>query len=351
MVALQSAVELQKVGCVVKMLCSENSRLQAETENVKIKAIPIYSTNKKIVKSISRLTALINELEPDVIHTHHSHDLWAITPALKRAGSNARLFLTKHIASGVKKTDIFHKYLYNRVDGIFSVSNYILDSVTATCPLPAEKIHLLPNGIELGEFDKTSMDVNNIKLQLALPTDKLIISIIGRMTIGKGHEEFLNAAKIINEKHSNDVHYLIVGAASHGEDEYEDEIRKLTGELNIKNLTFTGHAQNVKQILAITDILAFPSHNESFGVTLIEAMAMSIPTAASGNAGVLDIVTDNVNGLLVEPRNAESLADALLKLIEDETLRSRLGNNGRKTVEEKFDIDIITNRLLKYYTE
>lgn len=349
MVALQSAVKLKALGNTVIMLCAENSRLGDEARNMNIDAIQVYKSNKKIAFSISKLTRLIKDFKPDVIHTHLSHDLSVITPALKMAGSHAKLFLTKHIASGVKKTDIIHKILYKRLNGIFSISNYINESVIRTCPVAPEKIHILPNGIDPGEFDNSGYDKSSIKRGLNIPEEKIVISIIGRMTPGKGHEEYLNAAKVINEKYPGRVFFLIVGTASAGEEEFEDKIIALAEKLEIHNLIFTGYIKEVKDILAVTDILAFPSHNESFGVTLIEAMAMRVPVAASGYAGVLDIVTDNVNGLLFEPKNTQQLAEALMKLIGDENLRTRLAEAGRKLVEEKFDIDNITYELMQHY--
>ncbi len=350
MVALQSAVKLKESGNNVMIICAENSRFREEAGSKNIDTSPVYKSNIKTAFSISKLVKLIKDFKPDVIHTHLSHDLAVITPALKFSRSDAKLFLTKHIASGVKKTDIFHRYLYNRLNGIFSVSNYINESVINTCPVPIEKIHILPNGIDLKEFDNNTYDKSRIKTALNIPEGKTIISIIGRMTPGKGHIEYLEAARAINKNHSGDVFFLIVGTASTGEEEYENKIRALTKELGIKNIMFTGYIKDIQQILAVTDILAFPSHNESFGVTLIEAMAMRVPVVASGYAGVLDIVSDNETGLLIEPKNSMQLSAALTKLIEDIELRNKLGLAGRKHVEEKFNIDNITNKLMEYYT-
>jgi glycosyltransferase involved in cell wall biosynthesis len=349
MVALQSAIKLKETGADVKIICAVNSSLQKESISRNIETVPVYKSNIRSAFSISKLTKLIREFKPDVIHTHLSHDLSVITPALNLTRSKAKLFLTKHIASGVRKTDIFHRYLYKRLSGIFSVSNYINESVIRTCPVAPEKIHILPNGIQPEEFDIAAYDKTAIKTGLNIPGNKTVISIIGRMTPGKGHEELLKAAKIINEKHQDDVFFLVVGTASAGEEEFEKKIRALSQELNIKNILFTGYVKDITKILAITDILAFPSHNESFGVALIEAMAMMVPVAASGYAGVLDIVTDNETGLLFEPRDPVQLAGALLRLIEDKELRVRLAEAGRKEVEKKFNIDDITNRLIEYY--
>nr|HMT11152.1 glycosyltransferase family 4 protein [Ignavibacteria bacterium] len=103
------------------------------------------------------------------------------------------------------------------------------------------------------------------------------------------------------------------------------------------------------RLIAALDILSFPSHNESFGLVLIEAMALNVPAAASGKSGVLDIVTDNETGLLFEPRNAKSQAEAISRLINSSELRKTLAQVARKKVEANFDLDVMTSKLLEFY--
>ncbi|MFI5212222.1 MAG: glycosyltransferase family 4 protein, partial [Ignavibacteria bacterium] len=287
----------------------------------------------------------------DVIHTNHSHDLWVLTPALRRSGSKAKLFLTKHMASGVKKTDIVHSYLYNRLNGIFAISNFISESVLKTCPVPNEKVHLLPVGIDMKKFSKENFSKDDIKAEMQIPGGKLIIGIMGRMTPGKGHEEFLEAAKKINETHKDKVFFLVVGSASYGEEEYGSKIKNYSRELNIENILFTGYTDDAPKMLAAMDILAFPSHDESFGRVLLEAMAMEIPQAASGNSGVLDIAVDNETGILFEPKNSALLAKALKRLIESEELRAKMGKASKKRAEEVFSFDIMTAKLMSFYNK
>ena len=98
------------------------------------------------------------------------------------------------------------------------------------------------------------------------------------------------------------------------------------------------------------DILSFPSHDESFGRVLLEAMALEIPTAASGYAGVLDITIDNETGLLFRPKDPLSQAEALEKLILGKDLREKFALAGKKRAEEVFTFDIMINDLIKHYT-
>jgi glycosyltransferase involved in cell wall biosynthesis len=103
--------------------------------------------------------------------------------------------------------------------------------------------------------------------------------------------------------------------------------------------------------MSVIDILAFPSHEESFGITLTEAMAMNLPVVATGNAGVLDIVLDNETGILVPPKDHQALADGIMKLVHDASMRKRFGEAGRKRVEEVFSIQAIVEKLENFYLD
>ena len=334
----------------MKLLCSAGSKLEEQARKSGISTIPILGKKGSIPSSILKLRKLLNNSDFDIVHSHLSHDLWVLTPALRISASKAKLFLTKHMESGVRKKDILHRFLYKRVNGIFAISNFIKQNVIDTCPVTLDKVLLLPDGIDLGKFDPAKIDVNEIRQALAIPKGKLLAGMAGRMTPGKGHEEFLESAQILNSRYPGKLHFGIIGGASFGEDSYETEIRQLASKLQITNITFTGHTDEPARLMAAFDILSFPSHNESFGLVLIEAMALNVPAAASGKSGVLDIITDGVTGLLFEPRNAQSQSEALSKLIENNGLRKKLAEAARKNVEEKFDLDVMTSKLLEFYT-
>lgn len=348
MVAFDSVQKLMNYSHCVCAATFVNSRFSQELSKQNINYREIFSGDTTTFAAINKFRKFLNDFSPDIVHTHLSHDLWTIVPAMKLTSSGAKLFLTKHMAGGVKKTDTFHTYLYNRVTGIFSVSRYVNESVENTCPVAKSKLHILPNGIDTQRFNPALFDKSAMRDKYSIPRGGTVISIIGRMTPGKGHEEFLAAAAEINRTHDN-VFFVITGSASKGEDDYEQKIRDKASELNLQNLIFTGYAEDVREILSATDILAFPSHNESFGVTLTESMAMKVPVAASSFGGVLDIVEDGVNGLLYPPKDFRQLTNVLIRLINDPELRQKLADAGRKTVEEKFDCGIITNKLMEHY--
>jgi glycosyltransferase involved in cell wall biosynthesis len=296
------------------------------------------------------LSRLLKGYSYDVVHTHLSHDLWWLVPAMKLSSSRAKLFLTKHMASGVKKTDPLHRFLYGRLQGTFAISNYIKGSVLNTCPVPEAEVHVLHPGISLEIFDPSLYSRAEVRAELGIPQKAVLVGMSGRMSPGKGHEEFLLAARKLIESSDLDVRFMVIGSASHGEESYEWKVRSLAQDLQIDGLTeFTGFRRDVARLLSSLDILVFPSHEESFGLTVVEAMAMRLPVVASGNAGVLDIVVDGETGILVPPKDHELLADGISKLAHDPQMQERYGNAGRKRAEEFFSIQSVVERLESFY--
>ena len=350
MTALKTASMLENRGHFVHMLCIENSSLEKKASGKNLYTIPIPAKSTSSQKSIRTLKKYITDEKYDVVHSHLSHDLWVVVPALRLSGSRAKLFLSKHMGSGVSKKDIFHRFLYKRVDHIFAVSNYVKNSVLKTCPVKEDIISILYPGLNFEKYNPADFNKNEIRKEFNIDPKAIVIGMSGRFSPGKGQEEFLKAAKILKDKINDNILFVIAGAASFGEDEYEKKIRELTAELELsKYVIFTGYRNDMPRILSMLDIFVFPSHEESFGITLTEAMALELPSVASGKAGVLDLISDSETGLLVPPKNPGELAEAILKLAENPRLRKQLGKASRKKAEEIFNAEYELGILEAYY--
>ncbi len=350
MFTLETAKKLAEKGQNINIICSDNSKLQKESQNAGFKVLPYFKKDYNIPIAIRKLKKYLTRNPVDVIHTNHSHDLWVLTPALGKNNLNTKLFLTKHMASGIKKKDIFHKYIYKRMNAVFAISNYIRQSLIKTVPIKENKIKLLPVGIDLKRFDRKKYNTAEIKNELKLPAKKLTIGITGRMTPGKGYEDFLEAAKILNERFIDKIHFLAIGNASFGEEEYEKSVKELSVKLQIENITFAGHLDLPEKYMTAIDILVFPSHDESFGRVLLEAMALEIPTAASRFAGVLDITVEGETGLLFNRMDPKDISEKLSQLIQNPELCKKFSAAGRKRAEDVFNLDNMINELINYYS-
>ncbi len=350
MVTITGIEQLLKHNIKVELLCLEESRIQIEANSLGIIIHSIKSGKTPNLFSSLKISSIIKSCSFDIIHSHSSKDLWVIVPALTFLKSRIPLLLTKHIASFINKKNFLHNRIYKRVDCAIAISSFIKKNLIETTSLKENKIKIIYNGVDLKKFNPDNTDRNKLRSELGIDENNLLIGMTGRFSPGKGHEDFLLAINELNKKYP-DIKYVLVGEASRGEDEYENKIKKLAEEYGIKNLTFTGYRTDIPDVLAALDIYVFPSHSESFGVGLIEAMALCKASAASDCDGVLDIIDDKIDGLFFKSKDGYDLAAKTETLINDTEMRKKLGVNARKKIREKFDLDVVSGQIINTYKQ
>lgn len=351
MYTLSTAKELSKLNHQVEVLCVDKSMLYSECIKSGIIIHALCTGGLKAISNLIVLSKLLKQKKYNLIHSHFSKDLWLLVPALRMGNFNTPIYLTKHLASGITKKDIFHRLIYNRVNKAFAISSMIKENLIASTPLNPQKVFLLHNGIDTGRFDPSVVDSKTVRKEFNIGTDEIVVGMMGRFSPGKGHEEFIRAAEIISTKHPN-VQFMIVGEASKGEDIYYSSVRELVNSLKLnEKIIFTGFRTDTPEVIAAMDIFIFPSRDESFGLTLVEAMSMSKPTICTNASGVLDIAIDNKTSFFFERENVNQLVEKIEMLINTAELRKQFGVAGRERAIKYFDMSIYIKNLLELYKE
>lgn len=348
MFTITAVKQLLKRGVKVELLCCAESRIHIEANNLGLIIHPVKASGYIHPFTTIRVASIISKGSFNIIHTQASKDLWLIVPALKLIRSQIPLILTKQIGSFIVKKDALHRWIYKRVTFALAISNMIKQNLLETCPLTEEKVLLLHNAVDTNRFDPAKADGQKVRAEFNTGSDKIILGMIARFSPGKGHEEFLAAAKALNEKFNNLV-FMIVGEASRGEDEYANNIKQLAADYGSDNVIFTGFRSDTPDVLAAMDIFIFPSHAEAFGIALAEAMAMGKPSVCANADGVLDIAVDNETSLLFENKNAEDLAQKTEMLILDKGLREKFSKAARERIVKNFDLEVLTDKALEIY--
>jgi glycosyltransferase involved in cell wall biosynthesis len=176
---------------------------------------------------------------------------------------------------------------------------------------------------------------------VVLPPGVPVIGFVGRLTRDKGIHELVAAFRIL---HASGVraHLLLVGAL-----EPEDPVDAATVQFIRSNpdVQWVGPVPDAAPYYPLMDVFVFPTYREGLGRVLLEAAAAGKPVVSTRTTGVVDVVVDGVTGILVPPRDAESLARATRKLLEDPQLASAMGARARRLIAEQFDNTIYLNRL------
>lgn len=349
--ALEVTRTLQERGHRMWLACCRGSRLAQEAHRHDINTIPLDVSGYVHPQIVWQLSRFIKRHGIHIIHCQLSKDIATIVPAMKLSGRRVPVLLSKRVGSYVSKKDLFHRLTYAHVSKVLAVSEVIHKNVLETTPVTSERVMTLHDAIDTSLFSPHRIDRQKVRSEFGFSNDMIVIGFVGRFSPGKGHEELLGAVSLLSKTYKN-IHFLVVGEASRGEHRYEQKIRTLTLALDLQNvITFTGFRSDIPEVMAAFDIFAFPSHAESFGIVLIEAMAMGRPVVSTNCDGVLDIVVDGETGIYVHPRNGKELAEALARLIEDSSLRESMGKAGRKRVEELFDQRKQLNKLEGIYYE
>ena len=335
--ALEISKQLKQRTHRVWLACVRGSRLERVARAAEIAVLPLRISSYVQPIAIAKLAQFIRHEGIDIIHCQHSKDLATLTPAKKLSGEHCPLILSKRVGSHVMKKDLLHRFTYANVDRILAISDVIHRNVLQTTPVSPERVMTLHDAVDTERFSLGRVSRSRVRREFGFTDETLVIGFVGRFSPGKGHEEFLEAASLLNKKYGN-IRFLIAGEASYGEQAYEQRIRSMCKSLKLDTVVlFAGYRKDIPDVIAAFDIFAFPSHAEAFGVVLIEAMAMERPVISTNCDGVLDIVVDGVTGIFINPRNARQLADAVARLGDDTALRERMGKAGRERVEEFFD--------------
>lgn len=179
------------------------------------------------------------------------------------------------------------------------------------------------------------------------PLGPIVVLLVGRMLRDKGVVEFVDAARLIKKAGLN-AQFQLIGDIDPGNPTTltESQLEQWAKEGVV---SWKGHVDDIPALLAASHIVCLPSYREGLPKSLIEALAAGRPVVATNVPGCREVVTDELNGLLVEPRNAKSLADAIGRLIVDKEMRVRFGAAGRLLAEQEFSTTLINGRTIAVY--
>ena len=283
---------------------------------------------------------------PDIVHVHYiyRHRFNILFAGMKRliVSTWGKDVIPDEDTLEGGQYDYWRSYILNRATKITATSRFLADATRRFLADQSKEIRVVPFGVDIDFFKRQSPRPDDPK--------PLIISFIKHLKKKYGPHVLINAFAKLRPSERN-LRLILAG-----EGEMEDELRGMVKELGIEeSVEFTGRLDRdgVRDLLEKSDIFVQPSiyQSESFGVAAVEAQAVEVPVVASRVGGVPDVVHDGEGGFLVEPDDADGLAEAIDKLVDDASLRKRMGETGRKWVLEKYDWNINAKQMEEVYRE
>lgn len=292
-----------------------------------------------------KLSRLIRQLDIDILHGHVARDYVVCAMAQWLAG-RARLVLTRHHYLPIKR-NWGYRLMFRRVAKIIAVSEFVRGQLIASFDLPADLVITVPNWVNLDEY-RTLPDCQQSRARFGLAAP-FVVGLIGQLTPAKGQEEFIRAASRIAAMR-DDVLFVIVGKEQGKETRFTDYLHSLVRELALSHrIRFIQWVEDLPQLYAALSILVVPSWFEAFSLVLIQALAAGVPVIASNVGGPAEIVVNEETGLLIPPRQADALADAINRLLNDGPLRERLARAGQQDVCRRFEREMVIDRIEAVY--
>lgn len=196
--------------------------------------------------------------------------------------------------------------------------------------------------VDTARFVPSSERRARVRGELGIPAAAPVMGTVSVLSPMKGLESFLEAAARVSASHP-DARFVVVGGAPDSRQAYGDELRRRAEELALPHpVVFAGERADVEDWYAAFDVHVITSLPRSEGTTTtaLEAQACGVPVVATRVAAVPEVVEDGVTGLLVEPERPDLVAAAVLRLLDDEETRRRMGAAGREAAVTRFDVDV-----------
>ncbi len=208
-----------------------------------------------------------------------------------------------------------------------------------------EKVVQIHNGVRLGRAIEVP-DALDMKRSLGLSPSCRIIGTVGRLTAVKWQEGILECLRQLSSS-KRDVYCLIVGDGP-----LREELERKAKELAIEDrVRFLGHRNDTGNLMRAMDIFVLPSLHEGVPMAILEAMALGRPIVATHVGGIPEVLTDQVHGVLVPPRDSKALAKACESLLDDPSLAEAYGREGKRRVEQEFSSRVMGARVASLYRE
>ncbi len=210
------------------------------------------------------------------------------------------------------------------------------------------KIEVIRNGIVIAPRAEQSRDPGTVRKEFGIPAETRVCACVGRLVSGKGIDFYLRAARILLDR-GRDVRFLMVGANS-SERGYKSDMEVLARQLNIeRQVIFTGQRQDVPEILRDVDLVVHPSLTEGLSNVILEAMAAGIPVVATRVGGNPELVLDGRTGFLVPAENADEIANAICRLLDQPAMARAFGEAARQRVINEFSIEQMLSKTENLY--
>ncbi len=289
---------------------------------------------------------LMARMRPEILQVNSSRDSWIGCIAARTVAARPRIVRIRHISTPLNRnatTQLMYRRLVDMV--IVTGGESSRRALIERDGLNPERVASFPIGIDTNYFAPGPPD-SDLRAELRLPAHQRLVGLISYLRSYKGHEYFVEAAAQVSVTRQ-DTTFLIVG-----EGPEEGAIRRRIESLGLaKSIRMLGFRDDLLNVFRSLDLFVIPSvEGDTIPQVLMQALAMGLPVVSTTVGSIPDVVLEGETGFVVLPRDAKSLADRIVVLLDDPALRSRMGARGRALVEGSYSLNRMLDNLEAIYT-
>ena len=319
---------------------SEGELRQRAAEGLDL--VPLAPKTEMDLTAAWRLARIVKQLKPDIIHAHDPHGVAMAALALSMSTQ-----VTKPPLVASRRVD-FHlrgnalsRWKYRQVDCFVCASEAIRQMLVGD-GVPGSRTVTVHEGIDIERVENTHPA--NLHGEFWLPHNAPIVGNVAALVPHKGQRHLIDAARLV-VRQLPDARFVIAG-----EGELRPALERQIKEYHLeKHVLLAGFRPDVLSLHKAFDIFVMSSVTEGLGTSLLDAMAAGKAIVATRAGGIPEVVADGETGILVAPRDHDAMADAIVRMLKDGTLRRQMGDAGRARARSLFSAERMVQNTLNVY--
>jgi glycosyltransferase involved in cell wall biosynthesis len=347
---LMLAKYLDKDRFDISIACEGEGFLVDEARAIGVNVIPVSMDNTLKFRTLSDVRSLLKRGHFDIIHTHGgTPGFWGRLGSMLISPRPCCVH-TYHGIHYLSKSSLssrlycfVDRWFLRSTDVVVTVCRSDFDQGLRAGVVSKENGVVIVNGIEVDRFNDESQR-KTMRNELGITDSTIVFVNVGRLHVQKGHKILLGAFSEVYRVHPNSRLWLI------GDGELRKDLEQIVTDLKIDHaVTFFGSRRDVPQLLAAADVFVLSSLWEGQPITVIEAMVIGKPIIATSVDGIIEMLIHEDNALLVPPRSISSLSTAMMRLINEPSLRKRLSSSARVTAMGHFTAQRMADQIGELY--
>lgn len=335
---MNELVSMRQRGHVLAVASRPGARILERAKELDFETFTVDMRGVIDFPAVFALRNVIKRFKADFVNTHSGRDTQLAGMAARTMLKRPRIVRTRHLAMPITS-----RFTYCVLpDHVVTVSKYV-ENYLVEAGVPRAGITSIPTGVDFSRYDRSTVP-GNLREELDLPADALLIGTVAILRAKKGHAEILDAAPEVLRRFPA-AHFIFAGdGAQTANLQARIAADGLEGRVHLLGLR-----RDVTNVLASLDIFLLPTHQEALGTAFIEAGAMGLPAVASRVDGVPEVIIDGQTGLLVPARDGKALVEPICRLLGDQVLRQEMGARASEFVRQKFAREIMAEGMERLY--